>query len=812
MRQILVTGRYQDGGERDLTPICGIRAEDSGVIKIYPGGFLEPWRNGRTTLVVRAGPVTSRVPVIVTDQDRPEPISFRHQLIAALNVGGCNQGACHGVPNGRGGFRLSLRGYDPAADYRELTREVLGRRTDRLNPTASLIYLKGLGRVPHEGGKRFGVHSVAARTILAWLKDGLRDDPANLPALQKVEIASGPRLRTAPARWQQLAVLASFADGRVRDVTRLTVFSSSDDSVAGVDRNGLVEFRQPGEAAILCRYLDRIECVRLTYLEPRPDFAWPNPPENNYVDRHVFAKLKTLNLLPADLCTDSEFLRRVYLDLCGILPTVAEVRAFLADRSPGKRARVIDRLLERPEFADFWTHKWLDLLRSNRLNLQITGAHAYHRWLRSHVARNTPWNRVVQELLAAGGSTFSNPPANYYRGIYNGQSGAPTTRTPQELAETTAQLFFGVRLQCAQCHNHPFERWTQDDYYHMVAWFARVRAKPDPIHPGGSRRAYPWQLREDAVVIYSAREGEVIQPRTGRQMAPKILGMPAPVIPTRTDRRRVLAEMVTAAENPFFARATVNRLWFHLVGKGIVDPPDDFRDSNPPANDALLDALAGDFVAHHYDVKHILRTIANSRTYQLSARPNSGPEGGGQVARTEDDRYFAHALVKHKRLPAEVLLDAICTATDVPEKFTGFPTGTRAVQLPDGQVIDTGGQYASWDRHPFLKAFGQPAREVACECERESDVTMARVLELKNGPLILQKVRTPDNRVGKLLAGKLPAADILQELFLATLSRPPRLHEARAALAVVDRAADKRAAWEAVHWALLNTNEFLFRY
>jgi hypothetical protein len=803
MQQLIVTGRYPDGSERDLTPFCVLRAEVADVVITRPGGFLQPRKDGRTMLSVQAGQCTARVPVVVTDQAKRQPVSFRRQFIAALNVGGCNQGACHGVPSGRGGFRLSLRGYDPAADYVEMTRGVLGRRTDRLDPAASLIYLKGLGRVPHEGGLRFSADTVAAQTILTWLKEGMPDDPTTLPALKKLEILPGPRVRRAPARWQQLAVLAHFADGSIRDVTRLTVFSSSDEGTARVDGNGLVELRQVGEAAILCRYLDIIQCVRLTYLEPRQDFRWPNPPQHNYVDKHVFAKLKILNILPADLCTDQEFLRRAFLDLCGILPTSGEARAFLVDKSTGKRARLIDKLMDRQEFADFWTHKWLDLLRSSRLNLQIKGVHAYRQWLRGHIARNTPWSQVVSQLLTASGSTFTNPAANYYRGIYNGHAPG-AVRDPQSLAETTAQLFFGIRLQCAQCHNHPFERWTQDDYYHMAAWFAQLKAKPDLLHPATRRPAYPWQLREDAIVIYPGRTGEVTQPRTGQQMFPKILGMPAPVIPPGKDRRVVLAELVTAADNPFFARATVNRLWFHLLGKGIVDPPDDFRDSNPPANDAVLDTLAKDFVAHQFDVKHVIRTIANSRTYQLSAKTN-----------TDDDKYFSHALVKRKRLPAEVLLDAICAATGVPEKFTGIPKGTRSVQLPDGQVIYTGGQYASWDRHPFLKAFGQPAREVACECEREGDLNLDRALELKNGDFIYMKIKTPDNRLGKLLARTarpLSETEILEELFLTTLSRPPRPEEARAALAVVHKTADKRAAWEAVHWALLNTNEFLFRH
>jgi hypothetical protein len=735
--------------------------------------------------------------------DKPQPVSFRHEVIAALNVAGCNQGACHGIPSGRGGFKLSLRGYDPDADYLALTREVVGRRTNRLDPEASLILQKGLGRIAHEGGPRLvSMNPIPAQTIRSWLAEGLHNDPDNLHTLQKITVLPGARVLRAPARWQQLAVLATFADGSVRDVTRLTAFSSSDDLVAKVDFNGLVEMRQTGEAAILCRYLDTIESVRLTYVETRQDFRWPNPPEHNYLDRHVFAKLKLLNLTPSELCSDQVFLRRAYLDLCGILPTPAEAQSFLADKASDKRAVLVDQLLERPEYADYWAHKWLDLLRANRKNIQITGSHAYHHWMRSHFENNTAWDQVVRELLTACGSTFANPPANYYRGTYD--SHKPSIgRDPQSLAETTAQLFFGIRMQCAQCHNHPYERWTQDDYFHLAAWFAQVKVKPDQLHPGGDRPNYPWQLKEDAVVVYPARVGEVTQPRTGKMMAPKIMGVPAPTITPGKDRRQVLAELLTASDNPFFAKATVNRIWFYLFGRGIVDPPDDFRDSNPSANDALLDALARDFVRHQFDMKHLIRTIVNSRTYQLSSC--------GNETNQQDDKYFSHVLVMRKRLSAEVLLDAICAVTAVPEKFPGYPPGTRAVQLPDGEVINTGGRYAGWDRHPFLKALGQPPRELSCECEREGDITVARVLELKNGPFIRTKIRTPDNRLGKLLARKLPAASILDELFLATLARPPLPEECQAALDLVEKTTDKREAWEAVLWALLNTNEFLFR-
>lgn len=803
MRQMILTGHYADGSERDLTSLCMWSAETPGVVQIGDGGFAQPLKDGSTVLVAQAGSNTARVSVVVENFDAPLPVSFRHDVVAALGVSGCNQGACHGIPSGRGGFKLSLRGYDPATDYVELTHSAQGRRTDRLDAQASLIYQKGLGRVPHQGGKRFVSDSVAGRTILTWLQQGLPNDSAGLPELKEIEIVPGSRVLRAPARQQQLAVLAEFADGSVRDVTRLTVFSSSDESLAHVSPDGLVELYQTGEAAILCRYLDVIRCVRLSYLEPRDDFRWPNPPVNNFVDQHVFDKLNVLNILPSELCSDQEFLRRVFLDLCGVLPTPDEVQTFLADSSANKRAATIDRLLERPEFADLMAHHWLDVLRCNRLHIQIKGSHVYHHWLRERVQDNISWDQVVRELLTASGSTFSNPAANFFRGDYDSGK-PPSVRDPQELAEITAQLFFGIRMQCAKCHNHPFERWTQDDYYHLTAFFSQVRAKADPHQLGRTPTRRSWQLREDAVVIYPDRGREFTHPRTGQPTVPKIMRMPAPTIAAGEDRRDALAEQVTAADNPFFAVATVNRVWFQMLGRGVVDPPDDFRDSNPPANDALLIALAQDFVEHKFDMKHLIRTITNSRTYQLSSHVNE--------TNRDDNKYFSHAFVGRKRLPAEVLLDAICTATGAPEKFPNYPAGTRAVQLPDAQVIYTGGEYASWERHAFLRAFGQPNREVACECEREGDISLARVLELKNGPLIQEKIHAPDNRLSKLLTRQLPAAEILNELFLATLSRPPSPEESAAALDLVEKSADKRAAWESVQWALLNADEFFMRY
>jgi hypothetical protein len=774
-RQLLVTARYADGSLRDVTPFAQLASEAPAIAAVDATGFVSAKGNGTTALVIKAGGQTAKVPVTVKDFEKPQPVSFRREFIAVLNVGGCNAGACHGTPSGKNGFRLSLRGYDPAADYIQLTRDVMGRRTDRLGPDASLVLQKALGRVPHEGGQRFPATSVPAHFMRRWLAEGLRDDPATLPALKKIEVLPGSRVLNAPARWQQLAVLAHFADGAVRDVTRLTVFSSSDSAIADVSTSGLVQFSQAGEVAILCRYLDQLFAVRFMYLKPKSGFKWSKPPEANYIDKYVFAKLKMLSIQPSDLCTDEEFIRRAYLDVCGILPTSTEVKKFLASTDKTKRAKLIDVLLERPEYADFWTLKWSDVLRSNRKSIQLKGIHVYQKWLRGHIARNTPFSQVVKELLTASGSTFANPPANFYR----------VSRDPQNLAETTAQLFFGIRMQCAKCHNHPFERWTQDDYYSMAAFFARVQRKPDrtersvnPAIPG-------------AEFIYSNRSGEVVQPRTHRVMPPKFMGGKVPAIARGQDRREVLADWIAREDNPFFAKSVANRIWFHLSGKGIVDPVDDFRDSNPSANDALLDALAKDFAGHHFDVKHLIRTICNSRTYQLSAQPNA--------YNRDDNKYFSHAVTK--MYSAEVLLDAICAAMGVPEKYAGLPFGTRAVQLPDGEI-----------QHVFLKTFGQPGRELACECERESDSNLAQALQLINGPTINEKNRNPNNRLGKLLAKKLPEREILNDLYLAALARPPVEGEIKATLDHVHAAKDRRKAWEDVQWAIINAKEFLFRH
>jgi hypothetical protein len=771
LAQLVVTGHYPGGAVRDLTPFVSITASNTGVVSVSAEGRVAPLANGQATLIVRAGGKSMEVAVTVRGLDKASPVSFRREVVAVFNVAGCNAGACHGTPAGKNGFRLSLRGYDPDGDFLELTHDAAGRRTRAGDPEHSLLLLKALGRVSHEGGPRFPASSVHARILHDWIVQGLPDD-TSAAAVTRLEVLPGSRVLAAPARWQQLAVLAHFADGSVRDVTALTVFSSSDEAVADVTAGGLVEFKRTGEVAILARYLQTMQTVLLAYLEPRPGFVWADPPEHNYVDKHVFAKLKQMSLPPSEICSDTDFLRRVTMDVCGVLPTPDEVQAFLADKAKDKRVKLIDALLERPEFADQWTLRWADVLRLNRKLLGEGGVATYHQWLHGHVAKNTPFDKVVRELLTAQGNTFKDGPANYFR----------AARTPEDLAETTAQLFLGVRLQCTKCHNHPFEKWTQDDYYATAAFFAQVKQKQV-----GGKKPDP----KVAEVISIDPQGEVQHPRSGATVAPRFLGGKAPTIAPGQDRRTVFADWLTAADNPFFARAVVNRLWFHLFGRGIVDAPDDFRDSNPPANEALLDALANDFAAQHFDVKHVLRVILNSRTYQLSSTSNAFNK--------DDTRYFSHCVPR--LLTAEQMLDAICQVTEVPETIAGMPPGTRVMQVPDFVEVPQ-----------FLRSISRPARELACECERDPDPNLAVALEIANGKAVARKVAADKNRLTRLLAAKRTDDEIAMELFLAALSRPPSEDELARLHKHLARGPDRRRAWEDVVWSLVNLREFLYRH
>lgn len=773
--QVVVTGKYAGGLVRDLTPFSFLSIEQPEIAKVEGSSIVTGVKNGTTKLKVTTGTTTTLVPVNVTNTEKPDPVSFRRELIAAMNVGGCNAGACHGTPSGKNGFKLSLRGFDPAADYLQLTRDVLGRRGSSEDPDSALMLQKGLGRIPHEGGQRYHPQAETTRVTRTWLAEGMKDDAPTLAPLKSIDVFPGARIFRAPAAWQQLSVKANFADGSSRDVTPLTVFTSSDTSIADVNNRGLVEFKQPGEIAILVRYLEELVSVRFTYLDNRVQYAWDKLVPNNFIDNNIFNKLQLLGIPPSENCSDQEFLRRAYLDACGILPNSRETLEFLESKDPQKRSKLIEALTLRPEFSDFWTLKWSDILRSNRKTIQVKGVHSFQHWVKQNIEQNVGIDRMIRDLITSTGSASSNPAANYYR----------ISRDPQTLAETTAQLFLGFRMQCAKCHNHPFERWTQDDYYSLAAFFARVKVKKDNIDVGPDPKVAAGE------VVYEDRAGEVTQPRSGKVMAPKFPGGAIATTEAGKNRREALAEWLTKPENPFFAKSVVNRIWFHLMGKGIVDPVDDFRESNPSANDELLVALAQDFAKNGFDFRHLVRTIMNSKTYQLSAQPTKDNQ--------EDGKYFSHASTR--LLTAEQLLDSICAITEVPEKFAGLPLGTRATQLPDTEV-----------NHLFLKTFGQPARELACECERESDSNLAQALQLINGPTINEKIRNASNRIGRLIKDGKSDKDILDELYLATLSRMPSADDYKVANEHLAKSKEKRQAWEDLQWALINSKEFLFRH
>ncbi len=713
-----------------------------------------------------------------------QAVSFRNDVMAVLSKGGCNMGACHGNQNGKGGFKLSLRGQDPAADFAALTRDALGRRTDPHRPAESLILLKPTAAVPHEGGRRFGPDAPEYDILRRWVAAGTPADPADTPRLKSLTVTPEEVFAVEPTDRVRLRVRATFDDGSTRDVTRLAVYETSSPTTA-VAAGGEAQRLGFGETAILVRYLDRQATVRLAWVPERKGFAWRDVPEANYVDRYVFAKLRALRMRPSELCSDGVFLRRAYLDTLGVLPTADEARAFLADRDPAKRQRVIDRLLRRPEFAEFWALKWSDLLRNEEKVLDRKGVAVFHEWLRQSIEDGKPLNELARDLIAARGSTYADPPANFYRAL----------RDPSARAEAVAQVFLGIRLQCARCHNHPFDRWTQDDYYGLAAFFPRVQYR---IVENNRRDKLDTHEFDGEQVVWLARQGEVTHPRTGAAVRPRLLGDRE--IDGESDRLQALADWVARPDNPFFARAQVNRVWYHLTGRGLVDPNDDFRASNPPVNGPLLDALTADFVAHRFDLRHLVRTILTSRTYQLSAVPNE--------TNRDDETNFSHALVRG--LQAEQLLDALSQVTGVPVKFTGYPEGTRAGELP-GVRVSRGRGAASTEGERFLRTFGKPERSLTCECERSEDTTLGQAFQMVSGELLQGMLSEPDNRLGRLLQSGRPDGAVVEELYLAALCRPPTEKERAAAAALLGRVKDRRAALEDLAWGLLNAKEFLLR-
>jgi hypothetical protein len=713
--------------------------------------------------------------------------------MAVLSKAGCNAGSCHGNQNGKAGFKLSLRGEDPDFDVKALTRDMFARRVNPTDPDQSLILLKPTTQLAHEGGLRFRKDSGEYATLRGWIAGGLIDDTASAVKLARIEITPGERILIEPETNVQLHAQAIFADGSRRDITQTAVYEPAN-NLARVTHDGMVIREAAGETTILIRYLDQQIAVHLAFVPGRPDFVWKRPPTANYIDDQIFAKLRTLRMNPSELCTDSEFIRRVSLDLLGVLPTAEEARAFVHDPRNNKRARLVERWLERPEFADFWALKWSDVLRNEEKVNDRKGVQAFHNWIRESIADNKPLDQFVREILSARGSTYDNPPANFYR----------ANRDAVTRSEATAQLFLGTRLQCAKCHNHPFDRWTQADYYDWADVFSRIQYK---VIDNKRRDGLDTHEFIGEQVVYLARDGEVTNPRTGKPAHSRFLGEPVLAAKPETrsamqsaesERLDALAAWLTA--QPQFARAQVNWIWFHLMGRGIVDPIDDFRPTNPPSHPALLDALAKDFAKHKFDLRWLVRQIMNSRTYQLSAEPND--------TNREDEPNFSHVLPR--RLSAEQLLDAQHQVAGVPAKFTGFPLGLRASQMPLGSPVrkrDLKGAGAEM----FLAMFGKPARLLACECERSSETTLGQTFQLISGPEISAILASEDNRLTTLLNSGKSSPDLVEELYWTALSRPPTSNESGEAVKMLERAKDKRTGLEDIAWALLNAKEFVLR-
>jgi hypothetical protein len=712
-------------------------------------------------------------------------VSFRNDIMPILSKAGCNAGACHGNANGKAGFKLSLRGESPDLDFYALTHDQLARRINVLEPEQSLLLLKPTTALAHEGGQRFKKGSREYDLLRGWIAEGAADDAVTAPALQRLEVTPMRLVVVEPTNSVQLHAQAFFKNGEQRDLTSIAVYEASNPALK-LSKDGLVESVGFGEVTVLVRFLNQQVPVRLAFIPARPDFKWAKPRENNFIDRQVFATLRELRMNPSPICSDEVFLRRVYLDLLGILPSADEARAFVANKDRSKRAKMVDQLLERGEFADFWALKWSDLLHNEERTLDRKGVEVFYRWVRESISEKKPMDQFARELISARGSTYLNPAANYYR----------ANRDPVSRAEAAAMVFLGARLQCAQCHSHPFDRWTQDDYYDWADLFARIDYKVLENRRRDENDKHEFKGEQ---VVYLASKSEYKNARTGQPAKPRFLGSSSPISPD-VDELDALAAWITDPKNPYFARAQVNRIWFHMMGRGLVDPVDDFRATNPASHPELLDELAAEFVKSKYDLRHAIRLIANSRTYQLSSIPND--------TNRADDMNYSHGLVR--RLTAEQLLDAQSHVNGAPVNFPGYPLGTRATQLP-GALAERKRDQKKTESDVFLAEFGKPPRLLPSECERSCEPTMGQAFQLISGPAVTELLTHKDNRLDKLLASGKTDSQIVDELFWTALTRSPSAVELEKSTKLLSASKNRRATLEDLVWSLTNSKEFLFR-
>ena len=774
VQRLLATGSVQTEGKNssfDYSRAAVYASADEKVATVTADGVVVPHGNGKTEVRVTVAGKSAVAQVSVTDFGGEVPVSFRNQIVPIFTKHGCNSGGCHGKASGQNNFRLSLFGFDAAFDFAAVTKEARGRRIFPSAPEHSLMLLKASGGAPHGGGIRLPVGSGEYEILLRWLRQGTPAGSTNDPQVVKIECFPKSCVSNHNVG-QQVLVTAIYSDGTTRDVTREAQFKSNEENVAAVDGNGVVRtFESSGSTAVMARYMGQVDVCQFTV--PLPDIAaaqkQPVLPRKNYIDELVQQKWQQLNLVPSPLADDATFLRRAYLDCIGTLPSAAEVREFLNDSSPDKREKWIDRILARGEYADFWALKWGDLLRNKRRGQKenMRGTYAFHAWIRNALATNMPYDKFTRNILAAQGTVDQHPPVIWYR----------TVRNLTAQTNDTAQLFLGTRINCAQCHHHPYEKYSQDDYYQLQAFFGRLGIKQ------GETSSEP--------AIFVKDKGEVRNPASGKIMQPRGLDGPEVVIGEDDDPRHMLVDWMVAEDNPFFARAISNRIWAHFMSRGLVEPVDDMRVTNPPSNPELLDALAKDLIRNKFDMKHLIRTIMTSTTYQLSSEGNAN--------NLRDQQNYARAYPR--RLIAEVLLDAVNQVAGTQEAFGGLPKGTRAIQLPDESV----GSY-------FLDVFGRPSRETPCECERPREANLAQALHMLNSGDLETKLRSANGRLAAMLKQKATDAAITEELYLATFSRLPRAEELRTVSEYVREQPDRRGAYEDLLWAMLNTKEFLFNH
>ncbi len=764
-QSLIVQATYADGITRDVTAKSVMTVSDASLVR-QDKNVLYPVKDGQCELKVEFEGKSLALPVVVKDATADRPISFKLDVMPIFMKAGCNMGSCHGAARGKDGFRLSLFGFDPNGDYFRLTREFSGRRINLAVPKDCLLYAKAVGKVPHSGGKRFEEDSPYAATLIRWLEAGAPQDAGEVPKCVSVEVYPPGGVMDGEGETQTLNVRAKYADGTDRDVSGVAYYRTSNDNSALVEQTAVVTAKNRGEAFLMARFDTHTVGSHFIVLPKGLQFSWTDVPANNYVDELLYNKFKKLRIQPSGLCSDEEFLRRASLDIAGVLPTVEEYQRFMSDADPNKRDKLVDDLLSRKEFVELWVMKWAELLQI-RTNQQISykSMLRYYNWLQDRIAGNVPIDQMIRELLSANGGTFSNAATNYY------QNETDTLK----VSENVAQVFMGMRIQCTQCHNHPFDRWTMDDYYSFAAFFSQIgrKAAEDP--------------RE--VVIFNSGSGDVKHLVDGRVMQPKFLGGDAPDVQGK-DRRAVLAGWLASKDNPFFARNLANIVWAHFFGRGIIDPVDDVRVSNPAVNPELLDALGSKFTDYKYDFRKLVRDICTSRAYQLDTVTNP--------TNADDTRNFSHAVLR--RIRSEVMLDAISRIADTKDKFPGLPVGARAVQIADGNTSTY-----------FLTSFGRATRETVCSCEVVTEPNLSQALHLLNGDTVNAKIQEGKLVERRLAEGRTPP-QILEEMYVRCLCRKPTEQEVAALTGLLAEQKDPKSALEDVFWALLNSSEFLFNH